>query len=179
MASTDRLSFDRIKLDKSTDKMIEWSNSIDGIPLTTNWRNIGNGNPLSEIEERKYFDLNNHTENDPYIYIKQTGLYYFNIYNAGFRMGANVDKTQIAWTGIQQVNGPIRIQVAHYMYWPGSSSTPIKFNCSGMLLCRKGEMFKAVYSKSGINQYNIYGCGTVTCQVVHIKSLEDDEQGGE
>ena len=81
MASTDRLSFDRIKLDKSTDKMIEWSNSIDGIPLITNWRNIGNGNPLSEIEERKYFNLNNHIENDPYIYIKQTGLYYFNIYN--------------------------------------------------------------------------------------------------
>lgn len=170
MASTDRLSFDNIVLDKSEDKIIEWGADISGIPLSTSWKNIGASIPAEGID-RKYFTLKySDGYSDPYLLIKRHGLYYFNIYNAQFREGAYVDNTQIAWTCIMKDNN-VGVQVAHYFYWPGSAQVPIAFKNDGILELTEGMKLRAMYSKSGIDSYNIYGAGYVTCQIVHIKDL--------
>lgn len=173
MASTDRLSFDSIELDTLEDKMIEWTGYIQGVPLTTSWKNIGLAASLGGTIERKYFSLNCTNAADPYLTIKRAGIYYFNIYNAQFNEGGNVDAAQIAWTCIMK-DDTVAIQEAHYLYWPGSISA-ICFKNDGMLILQKGVNLRAMYSKSGISNYNIYGVGYITCQVVHIKDLEDSD----
>lgn len=113
-------------------------------------------------------------KSDPVLTIKRTGLYYFNIYNARFRLGNSVDTGQIAWTAIIKENAPDAIdQVANYLYWPGAI-VAMSFKNEGILHLSAGTKLRAMYSKSGIDNYNIYGGGVITCQFVHIRDIADN-----